>query len=53
MATIGYGDINPVTEIEKLYSLFAMIIACGTFAFMVGSITSIINGGNTIIADFK
>jgi hyperpolarization activated cyclic nucleotide-gated potassium channel 2 len=53
MATIGYGDIYPITELEKVFTMFCMIVACGTFAFMVGSVTSIINGGNTIIRDFK
>jgi hypothetical protein len=53
MTTTGYGDIYPVTELEKVYSMFCMIIACAVFAFIVGSITSIINGGSTIIADFN
>lgn len=43
MTTVGYGDIVPRTESEKVYAMFAMIVACGTFAYTVGSIGSIVS----------
>lgn len=38
MTTVGYGDISPKTVNEQIYAMAAMIIACGTFAFIVGSV---------------
>jgi hyperpolarization activated cyclic nucleotide-gated potassium channel 2 len=43
MTTVGYGDIVPRSEIEKVYAMAAMILACGTFAYVVGSIGGIIS----------
>ena len=53
MTTIGYGDISAITEGEKLYAIFMMIIACGVFAYIVGNVSSIMDGSNTIISEFK
>lgn len=53
MATIGYGDITPVTVGEKIYVMGCMIAACGFFAYIVGSIGSIVDRSDTIISDFK
>jgi hypothetical protein len=36
--TVGYGDITPDTEIEKILSIFIMIIACGVFGFVMNSV---------------
>ena len=41
VATVGYGDIYSVTNAEKVFGLFAMMTACGVFAYMVGKLTII------------
>ncbi len=38
MCTIGYGDIVPKTSIEKLFASFNMLLACGVFAYIIGSL---------------
>ena len=38
MTTVGYGDVSPNTQNEMLYGIVAMLVACGVFAYMVGSI---------------
>lgn len=53
IATVGYGDIYPVTDAEKLFSTVAMIVACGVFAFVVGMIGSLFDRNDSIITDFK
>jgi Ion transport protein len=52
MTTIGYGDILPVTTWEMIYVMVSMIAACGFFAYIVGSIGSIVHRSDTIISDF-
>ena len=53
MATVGYGDITPKTENEKVFGLIAELIACGVFAYVVGSIEMILNRSSTIEDEFK
>jgi hypothetical protein len=53
ITTVGYGDINPVTNLEKLYTMMGMLIACGFFAYIVGSIGSIVNKSNIMVAEFR
>jgi hypothetical protein len=43
MTTVGYGDVIPRSANEKVYAMAAMIIACGTFAYTVGSVGGIIS----------
>ena len=40
--TVGYGDISPSTRNERIYAMFGMILACGVFAFIIGSIETIL-----------
>ena len=53
MTTVGYGDISPGTVNEQMFVMVCMLIACGTFAYIVGAISSILNRSNTIVANFK
>ena len=43
MITVGYGDITPKNPLEKAFSIFNMIIACGYFAFSINLIGRIIS----------
>jgi CRP-like cAMP-binding protein len=43
MTTVGYGDIVPITTNEKIFSMFSMIIACGVFAYVIGSVGSVLS----------
>lgn len=42
MATVGFGDFVPFTAVERLYAIMCMIVACGLFAYTVGSIGNIV-----------
>lgn len=42
MVTIGYGDIYPVTTIEKIFVIVVTLISCGVFAYAVNFIGSIL-----------
>lgn len=41
MATVGYGDIHPLTEIGKIITLFMIIGGVGTFLGVIASITDL------------
>jgi voltage-gated potassium channel Kch len=43
MTTVGYGDIVAITANEKLYVIFSMLLACGVFAYVIGSIGTVIS----------
>ena len=53
MTTVGYGDIVPTTQGEKIFAMVSMLVACGVFAYVVGSIETIVRRSNTIESDFK
>ncbi len=53
MATIGYGEIHPVTTYEMIYVILAQVGACGFFSYILGILGSMLDKNETIIADFK
>ena len=38
---MGYGDIGPVTNIEKVFVICMTLIICGVFGYTVSSIGEI------------
>ena len=53
MITLGYGDIVPVTTLEKIYVISITFISCGVFAYSVNTIGSIIQEITKKSTDFK
>ena len=53
MTTTGYGDVYPVTNIEKLFGMACMLVSCGVFAYVVGSIEQIVRRSSTIEQEYK
>lgn len=43
IATVGFGDIYPVTMYEKLFVIITMIISSGAFAYTVGIIGAMLS----------
>ena len=43
MTSIGYGDITPLTKVEKMFSLLVMIIGATTYASLFGSLVFILD----------
>lgn len=33
MTTVGYGDIGPVTGVERFFTILAMLVACALFGY--------------------
>jgi hypothetical protein len=46
MTSIGYGDIIPLTDAEKIFSLLIMIVGATTYASIFGAFVVIIDDLN-------
>ncbi len=41
MMTIGYGDILPITSLERIYVIILTVISSGIFGYSMNTIGSI------------
>jgi len=53
MTTVGYGDITPITNLEKLFTMLSQLASCAVFAYVVGSIETIVKNSNSIDSEYK
>lgn len=53
MSTIGYGDVVPKTQYERVYEIFGMVLGASVYAYMVGAICSIVASMNAASAAFN
>ena len=42
IATVGFGDIEPGTPIERVIAILWMIMGVGVYSFTIGNLSSII-----------
>lgn len=40
MITVGYGDIVPQNNLEKIIALFTMLLACAVFGYSMNTVSS-------------
>ncbi|KDO26603.1 hypothetical protein SPRG_08007 [Saprolegnia parasitica CBS 223.65] len=43
MATVGYGDILPVTPLEVIYVTFYMLLGASIFGYIIGSMSTLVD----------
>lgn len=53
MATVGYGDIVPVTRAETIFVLFAEFAGVSIFAYLVGSIAILVANLNAVTQAYR
>ena len=46
LTTVGYGDITPTNQTERLYATFMMIIGASFYGFVVGAISSVVSSSD-------
>jgi len=52
LAAVGYGDIVPTNDGERLFTVFVMLAGAYYFGFVVGNITSIVAARNVRNTEF-
>ncbi|MBF0628675.1 MAG: ion transporter [Magnetococcales bacterium] len=48
MASVGYGDITPTTNIGRIYAMFVMLLGVGIYAYIIGHISTLIVNVNIL-----
>lgn len=43
MLTVGYGDIVPYNNLEKIFTMFTMLLGCCLFAYVMSSIGGLVD----------
>ena len=43
LTTVGYGDVIPVSDQERLYAVFTMIFGYSLFGYLIGSVAGILS----------
>jgi Cyclic nucleotide-binding domain/Ion channel len=42
VTTVGYGDVAPQTNAERLYAMLAMIFGVGVYGYVIGNVASLL-----------
>ena len=42
MTTVGFGDIVPVNNDEKIFAIFMMLLSCGVFAYTMNTMGTVL-----------
>ena len=43
LTTVGYGDITPSSNIQKLYTIFVEVLGVGVYGYLIGNVASILS----------
>ncbi|MDX1958337.1 MAG: cyclic nucleotide-binding domain-containing protein [Leptospiraceae bacterium] len=43
LTTIGYGDITPTNNVQRLFNIFVMILGAGFYGYIIGTISKFLN----------
>ena len=41
LTTVGYGDITPTEDIQKIYTMIVMILGVGVYGYVIGNIATL------------
>ena len=43
MTTVGYGDITPAGDMERIYAIFAMLMGVSFYSYIIASVSSMVS----------
>jgi voltage-gated potassium channel len=43
LTTVGYGDITPQNNVQRIYTIFVMIAGVGFYGFVIGNVASLLS----------
>ncbi|CAG9320522.1 unnamed protein product [Blepharisma stoltei] len=46
MVSVGYGDLHPISTVERFYGIFAMVCLSATFVNIIGNLSSLISAAS-------
>lgn len=52
VSTVGFGELHPFNETEKIFTIFLIILSIGIFGYVISVITEYI-ANNNIVAELK
>jgi voltage-gated potassium channel len=52
ITTVGYGDISPVTDLQKTLTIAAMFLGVAVYGFVIGNVASLLSNIDTTKASF-
>lgn len=53
LTTVGYGDISPVSNLERGWAMLIMIVNMGVTAYILGNVTQLVTKEDSTIMDFR
>jgi CRP-like cAMP-binding protein len=53
LTTIGYGDVSPQNEVERLYCIFCMVTGALIFSYVVGTMCTLVQGLDQVNLKFQ
>ena len=53
MITVGYGDVHPMSTQERIYVMIAMLVASGSFSYILNSIGNIVSRYNILARNYR
>jgi voltage-gated potassium channel len=53
LTTVGYGDVVPQTQVQKLYAAGVMMLGVGIYAYLIGNIASLISNLDPVRANYQ
>ena len=53
MTGIGYGDIYPISNAERVCVIFNMVVGAGVFAYIISTIGTMVRRYNLLATQYK